>query len=53
MCGGALGVAFSVCASCRVCVCSSWAGSNWGNKDLADLDFGDGDEDSSDSGEDS
>eukprot|EP00170_Pyropia_yezoensis_P000042 contig_664_g42 len=26
-------------------------GSNWGNKDLADLDFGNGDEDSSDSGE--
>lgn len=29
----------------------SRAGSNWGNKDLADLDFGNGDEDSSDSGE--
>lgn len=29
----------------------SRVGSNWGNKDLADLDFGNGDEDSSDSGE--
>lgn len=38
--------------SCLVCVFSfAWAGSNWGNKDLADLDFGNGDEDSSDSGE--